>query len=451
MPMSAFPASLPYLTMMRRLCRALWLCMALLMAQAAHAKCDPTSFLEPKNLDFAIKLRFGHINLTAEALQPYDAPLGSLAVPATDYPYPGANPDTVLWRCDATDKIRFLVATNAGWKFGGMHDLGKLGDPDDTYLTAFRNIGLRLRMDGVTLTDHWQAVPVKSFRRYKAGNRDMIAIRLRDIPVMEAELLKVNWRVPKEDDIVGCHYGNPGPRITYQCPGYNGYLQLDGPGLHHDEAGTLASNSHAYTFNNGLAWGMYQAMSLSRVKSCVFKSATPHVRFAPVSAQQLMEAGAAGAASASFSVEVDCNGSLDKVSGVGENKTAIGLQVSPGAFAAAKARGLVDMQSHGVGYLLSDQYGTPGMAEGVGITLHDKSGEWRWFVGQPGTVGTGHPGGANAGWYPVLHSAEQIGNSSPDIRHHRLDFTAKLVKLPNAQEVTPGKVRATAHVLVKVQ
>jgi len=446
------------MSLIRRWSGFLWPCIALLMAQTAQAACSRAEYLNPRNDQNTIKLRFGHINLTDTALQPYGL-LASLAVSATHYP--AANkPNPVLWRCDASDlgNLRFLVATHADWEFGGMNDLGKLGEPAGVYLTAFRNIGLRLRMDGKPLTDHWQAIPVKSYRKYKAGDREMIAIHLQDIPVMEAELYKVNWRVPERDDIVGCHYKDrQGTRISYDCADFNGYLQLAGPGIPHDLENELADSRHslAYRDNNALAWGMYHSLSLSRVPTCVVNSATPHVHFGTVTMPQLDAAGMAGAAAADFNIEVKCNDALTKVSGTKDNQTAIGLQVSPSAFAAAKALNLVNA-SNGVKLLVSDQYGMPGFAQGVGIALHSRGGGRRYFVGQPGLVGPGWPRDEinrnNSGWYPVGNSPGAETCQTTQFRCYRLDFTAKLMKLPGVGvSVTPGKVRATAHVLVKVQ
>jgi len=132
------------------------------------------------------------------------------------------------------------------------------------------------------------------------------------------------------------------------------------------------------------------------------------------------------------------------------------LQASPGAFAAARELGLVNPDnSNSVGYLLSDQYlvsdhSTSEIAKGVGITLHDRNGEQRRFVGQPGLVGTGYPRGTDAGWYPVGDSMGAETCATAKLRCYRLDFTARLVHLPG-RDITPGKVRAIAHVLVKVQ
>jgi len=430
--------------------------MALLMAQDAHALCNRTKHLYVHTSDAAIiKLRFGHINLTDTALQPYGSVLAEISSPATDYTYNGAQADTVLWECDKADlgQIRFLVANNADEVYGGWHEIGTAYDIKNIYATGFDHVGLQLRMGDVTLSQYWTPVELEGYDEFRGKNpltgkvTDRIAIRLKHVPPMEATLYKVSTKIseifPLNKVYPGCAL--PSARITYNCLEPNGYIQLDGPGIPHDQAGEWARFHYDfYGPNNGLVWGMYKSLSLSEVPTCVVTSVTPHVRFAPVSVQQL-HAGAE--VSAPFRVEVDCNGT-PKNSGVIDNKTAIGVQVSASAFAAAQKLGLVNADN-GLEYLLSDRYGAPDIAKGVGIILHDKRGIQRMFVGQPGLVGEGHPRGADAGWYSVLQGVTQTCNE-PDKRCYRLDFSAKLVRLPQ-MDVTPGKVQATAHVLVKVQ
>jgi len=442
-----------------RLYRVLWLCISLFMVHTSHASCKRTENLYVHTSDIAIiKLRFGHINLTDSVLQPYGTVLASIVSPATDYAYKNAQPDTVLWECDKedVDKIQFLVANNADEVYGGWHEIGQADHLENVYATAFDNVGLHLSMDGVALSQYWQPVPVKTYHEFRGKNpitgklTDRIAIRLRDVPDMEARLYKVQTKIstifPLNHVYPGCNLRSS--RITYICLEPNGYIQLDGPGILHDYAGEWARYHYLfYGANNGLVWGMYKSFSFSNEPTCVIKSTTAHVRFAPISVQQLQDGGET---SAKFSVEVDCNDD-PKISGTVDNKTAIGVQVSTGAFEGAQKLRLVN-QDNGVEYLLSDQYGKDSsLAKGVGIRLYNERDHQRWFVGQPGSVGAGHPQGASAGWYSILQGATPVGDVSSGSRRHRLDFTARLVKLPKAQEITPGKVRATAHVLVKVQ
>jgi len=412
------------------------------------AGADPSAF---------IKLNFGHINLTSSTLQPDGTSLGAITVPATGYTYAGRTPDDMLWKCDKhvydQGEVYFLVATNADSRYGGYHEIAEGG----IHGTAFTHVGLRTSMHGVPLARHWKIIPVREYDLVEeldpaSGKlKQRIVIRVRHVPDLQAELVKVGQTVPNIGPDFGCYPLSPTaarPRIPYSCMEPNAYLQLRGPGLLHDEVGEDSGTKYKFWPLNGLTYALYNSVTLSRKASCVVHNATPHVRFDTVSVQQLAQAGVEGAASANFSIEVDCNGGIT-IAGTGENKTAIGIQVSPGAFAAAQKLGLVS--GGGVAYLLSDQYGTdPGLAQGVGITVHDDRGQQRLFVGQPGTVGSGHPRGSGAGWYPVLPGTKQINNFPTGIRRHRLDFTAKLVRLPEAN-LTPGKIRASAHVLVKVQ
>lgn len=137
-------------------------------------------------------------------------------------------------------------------------------------------------------------------------------------------------------------------------------------------------------------------------------------------------------------------------SGINDTQTALGLQVSDGAYSAASTLGLVN-GSGGVSALVSDNYFDSSMAKGVGITVANSKEPAKalTFVGQPG-IATLTPGGNAAGWYPVLQGATKDGSSMAGYSWYTYDFIATLKKL-NGQTVTPGKVHATAYVLVKMQ
>ncbi|WP_343723066.1 fimbrial protein, partial [Herbaspirillum seropedicae] len=144
--------------------------------------------------------------------------------------------------------------------------------------------------------------------------------------------------------------------------------------------------------------------------------------------------------------------------GTEDNQTAFGIQVSPGALAAARMLGYVNA-NEGVRYLLSDQYGLdPSVATGVGISLSDAqthqqmlflssslSGQW---------MGQSFPTGPTAGWYR-LSSPDQSRCPPPipaAVNQYTVEkrLTATLQKLPG-QTVTSGRIFSTAYVIVKVQ
>jgi len=451
--------------------------LGLLLAQAASAKCELTNNTETKTQG-AAPIPFGRVNLRDLTLQPYGSLLASVVVPPTNYTYKGATADTVLWKCDKDDlaspELYFLVSTNGNSRFGGHNEIGG-PDLPNVYGTWFKHIGLRLSMDGVEFTRHWKKVPLRpnQYKEVRENRKDRIHIRLGDLPPLHAELFRVETETPekghRDRSSMNCGDYNrgasaPKPEGTlHNCKWPNGYIQLHGPGLKNkqDEEGQdHHTHIKAWNAGNGFAYSLYQAMTLSNTATCVLHSATPSVHFKPVSAQQLNSPNDGADVTETVSLTVNCDNR--DVSGTDANQTAIGFQVSSKAFAAASGLNLV--KDGGVEFLVSDDYDQPGMAQGVGIGLFDMQGQQRRFLGMPGIVADkinpkwdrrdfikhAHPKGPDAGWHPVLQDAKWLGPSSAG-HLYAMNFTFKLMKLPQADKVTPGKVRATAHVLVKVQ
>lgn len=399
------------------------------------------------------QIPFGKVNLTNPYLQPVGSLLATAIVPPTNYTYGGANASSVLWTCDKADlpNVHFLVATNGDDRVGGFYDIGTSDGLPGVYATYFAYVGLKLSMSGITVSRYWQRVPLTSYA--ESGNK--IQIRLQDIPPLQAELYRIS-SLPGTG-AVSYYCGNnntQGSGInftgTYTCTQPNAYIQLVGPGITHDNAGEdSAYKMQFWGADNGFGYGMRSAATLSQTATCVARNATPLVLFEAMSVQQL-QAGAS--AQANFSVQIECSDSA--VSGTNSGQTALGIQVSPGAYSAAQSLGLVNA-SGGVNALVSDNYGNdPGLARGVGITLKNAgTGAAMPFVGQPGNTGNtpiSYPTGPNAGWYPVLTGATAVGSSASGYSNYLQTFIASLQQLPG-ENVTPGKVRATAYVLVKVQ
>jgi len=431
--------------------RLLW-CLALLLAHSAHATCTkaPSTVLNAK-IPAAAKMHFGRVNLASARLQPPGTLLASVAVPPTAYTFKGAHADTILWTCDQDDMkdVRFLVSVNADSRYAGWHEMGGDGVPAGVHATWFDYLGLRLSIGDITLGRYWQRVEVPRIAPDETTGK--INIRLQHVPTLQAELYRLDQPVPDSGTVHGCpasHRTLPTAIDTsYECTEPAGYIQLAGPGLenwHDHEGGDHRIGPWKFwTGNNGFGYTLYNALSLSNAASCVTRSESAQVRFPRVGVHQL------GEASAPFSIKIECD--HHTLSGTGSGQTALGLQASPGAWAMARQLKLVNPEG-GVDVLVSDQYGSDqGLAKGVGITLHEATGDAkRFFVGQPGLVGSEHPRGSQAGWYPVWQGAHVVTAPTPDSRVWRLDFIARLVPLPG-QTLTPGKIHATAQVLVKVQ
>ncbi|WP_069861767.1 fimbrial protein [Pseudomonas citronellolis] len=423
---------------------ALLSCTLLGLPLLGHAACTMSGKAQTEDTRTA-QIPFGKINLTDTYLQPVGSLLGSALVPPTNYTYGGATASTVLWTCAKTDlpNLYFLVATNGDSRVGGQHETGAVDGLSGVYATYFSYVGLKLTMSGVTVSRYWQKVPLTTY--VESGNN--IQIRLQDIPPLQAELYRISTLPPSGAYACG---GPLAPPRNYTCVQPNAYIQLVGPGISHDEIGE-DSYSH-YDFwgvDNGFGYGMRDAASITQTATCVARNATPLVLFQSISVQQL-QAGAS--TQANFNVQIECSNSA--ASGTASGQTAIGIQVSPGAYSAAQSLGLVN-GSGGVEALVSDNYGNdPNLAQGVGITLRNAgTGTAMVFVGQPGNTGnlpSQYPTGPSAGWYPVLDGANPLGSSQSGYTNYLQTFTASLQQLPG-NTATPGKVHATAYVLVKVQ
>ncbi|HCI6753663.1 TPA: fimbrial protein [Klebsiella quasipneumoniae subsp. quasipneumoniae] len=398
---------------------------------------------------------FGKINLYDTYFYPVGALLGSVVVPPTNYTYGGATASSVLWTCDATDisNIYFLVATNGDDRVGGYYDIGAVDGMSDVYATYFAYVGIKQTMSDVVLTRYWKKVPVTSY----ATSGTKIQIRLQDIPPLHAELYRVSTLPGTSAGSYYCGNNNTaGSGIVfgtttganYTCTQPNAYIQLVGPGLTSDAEGQdSATNYKFWGADNGFGYGMRAVNRLYNTPSCVARSATPLVLLPTISINDLNNGLSS---SASFNVTVECSDSV--TSGTETAQTALGFQVSAGAYSAAETLGLVN-SNQGVSMLLSDDYTASTSAQGVGITLaySNAPNSPLMLIGQTG-IDPLNPNymGTSAGWYPVLNNAIAAGSTVSGYTNYSYDFIATLKKI-NGQTVTAGNVRSTVTVLVKVQ
>ncbi|WP_202741114.1 fimbrial protein [Acinetobacter sp. 'aerobic (ED)'] len=409
-----------------------------LLSFAANATCTKSGVLNSYDYNTAV-MRFGTINLTSTYFQPVGSLIARLAVPPTNFSATGAKPSTVLWQCDITDlpRIKFLVATNGDDRVGGFWDIGAKDGIPNVFATYYKYIGLKQTMDDLVINRYWQAIPVKNY--ITIGNK--IQIRLQDLPTLYAELYRVSSLPPSSGS--GSNYcGGQITTGTYSCTQPNSYIQLSGPGLESDIEGSDSNwNYRFWGAHNGFGYGMRLGNQLYNDVTCVARNATPLVLFNTISANELNKGGAAHA---NFNVSIECS---DKaVSGTSAHQVAIGIQASEKAYNAAQKLGLVNSKN-GVAALVADDYGSSGIAQGVGVFLHNSNSSTNInFVGQPGLSG----GGALAGWHPAKAGATSIGSTQAGYTQYIKSYSVSLKKLAG-QTVTAGKFNSTAYVLVKIQ
>jgi len=446
---------------MVRLCAALLLGAPLAGWATCEVNTSPVRVLDTED-QYAAAIPVGNIHLDDADLQPPGTLLASTVVPPINYTALGATADSVLWVCDLEDlpDVYFLVSTNGDDRVGGHYDVSTLDDPGlpGVHATWFAHVGIKLIMQGVVLSRWYQKVPLSGYDEEDGK----IKIRLRHVPMLRAELYRIQSIPPghagkdagkkthtsswcgDDDHGVGRAPAKGKGMLAYTCNQPNAYIQLHGPGLTGDQIGEDHNASYKFWgVENGFAYSLWQQATLSRQASCVVRSNTPVVTFPTVSAQQL-EQGTRVAQP--FSVRVAC--SQDLSSGVDTGQTAIGIQVSQGAWRAAKILHLVNPDG-GVTHLVADDYESPDTAKGVGVTLQNPA----MAAGNLNFVGANlawNLGGNAGGWYPVLAGASLVATNPSGTSEYLHTFTAtfgRVYPLP----VTPGTFQASATIVVKIQ
>ena len=435
-------------TLRPRLNQLLLLVLSLCVLPAAQATCkriyNGNNVLDGSST----QITFGRINLSSTYLQPVGTTLGSTIV--DNATAPGLNSETVLWECDLADKNELyeLFATNGDDRIGGYWEIGNGAGTTTNdglpgyYATYFPYVGLKLTHlnSGKVFTRYWQQSKITQYDVVGAK----LQIKPKHLSMVQADLARVSSLPPKSgsgSNFCGSQAVDSGDAIySYTCTQPNGYVQFQGPGYKSDTVGTDSNTNYNFWGQyNGIALGMRSAASISYTPTCVARNVTPLVTFGPITAQELNDNMTR---ESDFSIEIEC--SNQTVSGVSSNQTALGVQVSAAAYAKASLLGLLT-GSQGVTHLVSNGYGTdPSIATGVGITLSNHGIPIN-FIGQ-GVSGTGHLGG----WYPFKAGASLNGSSASGYANFTVTLTAILKALPG-QTAIPGKVNATAYVLLKVQ
>lgn len=448
---------------MQLIYQLLLLIMATCFSLETFARCNRTGNMITAD-SYAAPLNFGKLNLSSAYLQPAGTVLGTTVVPPSNNNLPS---NTALWTCDKVDLpyIHFLIATNGDENYGGAVLVGQNEGLDQVYATLWQYIGLKQSMDGQVLTRYWQIMEIKTYA--EDPNTGKIYIRLQDIPPLIATLYRVSNQYPavsrhtfcpgsqQDRMLVSGSYSNGINEKGYKpssCNQPSAYIQLakiknSPPAMSfgHDYAGEDSDSRWVFFgANNGFAYGLNTAPSstVSQAATCVARNATPIVNFPPVSSTKLKTGGTV---ETNFNVEVECSQSA--ASGTGSEQNAIGFQPSTASYLNAQKLGLINANGS-VQYLVSDDYENPDSAKGVGIELRNpKTHKNMHFLSQYAIAG-----GANvAGWYGVNEANIQyLGSNQPGYMSFLQEYTAILKGLPGINP-TPGKVKATATVVVKLQ
>ncbi|WHU41390.1 fimbrial protein [Pseudomonas parafulva] len=383
------------------------------------------------------------INVSDPSFQPYGSLIASSVAPFTQYgATAGFNPEYVFFRCEARDAVYEMFSTNgddvySGW-FQGGDSVGNTLGLRSAYRTAWTNVLLRLThlATGQLFTDVWQE---RRLTGLDTDSRGYQLVKAKNLSAVRAEL----FSAPKDPS-----YNYYSDTVSSQLYGYAqpaAYIAIKGPGLAYPTVGqTHYGNWSGWYGNWPGALGLYNKVTLKRYPTCSVTSVTPYVVFPSISVSEI---NAGGRREMPFQINFRCQSNI--VNSTSANGTAIGIKVSSGALAASSSLGLVNAQG-GLTYLLADRYGQAGVAQGVGIRLLRGGAPINLLANEDSANGSG---AAGRGWYPVISSAANLTGTVNGIGQYTETFRARLEKLSTGTlpTVRPGRVEATAQVVIRVQ
>lgn len=438
------------------------------------------------------------INIDSEDLQPNGMLLASTLISADISNR--TSPEQLIYLCDFSDvgQMYFAYISNAAGLYGGGYWLNATtnglvknkynGGVNGVFQTMAKNVAIRLSLSGgEAFSGIWKLMPLTSanYEEYDYNGVKKIAIKAKHIPMVSMELFKVgspanlsisncqtadgptnskemNCEIARQDEIEGNIVGvvNKGKVVHSQAAGF---ITLKAPGFNSNiMAGTTGSLRTRNRFAVG--YGINNMIRLTRQRSCIVRNVTPFVYFSTITVGELMSEQTRVE---DFDIEIKCHGTGVKY-GFGEFDTAMGIRISLDAYKAAIDEKLIADGGKAtrppVTHLLSNRYQTndSNLAKGVGIriTLAGRPVKLMGYEGLEVAKEDEHtPGfspypseynrlGESGGWLSVTRNADISNEGDYKIYHHR--FTSILEKLPGKQ-VTPGKIEATAYVVVQVQ
>lgn len=383
------------------------------------------------------------INVSDPSFQPYGTLIASSVAPFTQYgATAGYNPEYVFFRCEGQDAVYEMWSTNgddvySGW-FQGGDSVGLSLGLQDAYRTAWPNVLLRLThlASGEPFTHIWRE---RRLTGLDIDSRGYQLVKAKNLSAVRAEV----FSAPK--DPTYNYYSDTVSSQLYAYAQQAAYIAIKGPGLAYPTVGqTHYGNWSGWYGNWPGALGLYNQVTLKRYPTCSVSSVTPYVVFPSISVSEI---NAGGSREVPFQINFRCQSTV--LNSASANGTAIGIKVSSGALAASSSLGLINAQG-GLAYLLSDRYGQAGMAQGVGIRVLRGGAPINLLANEDSANGSD---AAGRGWYPVVSNTANLTGTINGIGQYTETFRARLEKLSigTMPTVRPGRVEATAQVVIRVQ
>lgn len=311
-----------------------------------------------------------------------------------------------------------------------------VNDVDGGYATPAQGIAYRItnQKTGLYYTGKWQERKLTADDYITVGS---------NIYIPASSFDSATFELIKTDDIGSGAYTTRNAFAQIVSP--QGFVALKGNAMNTDlTTGSLANSPSPY--NTSAVWSMRGgSTTIIRGNTCKVGDFDQVVQLPSIGAGDLRNGSSS---SNTFNVSIECDAGA--ISGTTSSSTnapvAMGFLVTqPTALSQASTLGLKS-SSGGISYLLDDNYGTSGVASGVGIRLYSPSGAALNLLSSKDTTGTGNA----AGWYGFADLLSATGATSTGGEAYGGTFTASLEQLPGLQAVA-GSVNAQAQIVVSLQ
>lgn len=395
------------------------------------------------------------INLSSDLIQPIGTQLANGGpVPLTQFgEFVGFQPEQVLFVCSPDEEgllyEGFIANMNSAYN-GKVVNVPEV--PELTFTTFVKRIGWRALhlATGQYFTDRWQLRPLTGLDRDIYGR---ILVKAKNFSDVQLEYYKIPTPTPF---VGGGAYTAPNwTNFGYFDPfGFTALISHNtGPTASHTSriprcfAGQTMAECSIGSISNWYVPGTLSNIQangggggFTTYKGCQVGFVTSNVTFAPISAAEL-EAG--GSRSGQIEVIYHCENGANMGTGTGAN--AIGFKVTDTSKTIASSLGYTAAGGSGVTKLFSEKYNDPDSARGVAIEIFPENDPvpLNWLTSS--AVGGGLPNG----WSKPL--GVKLNPDTDLFGIYRVKYDVKLAKFNPIVPATPGKVYATAELLLVLQ
>ncbi|MEQ4530799.1 MAG: fimbrial usher protein StbD [Mixta sp.] len=360
--------------------------------------------------------------------------VGNFVTSASNVPY---SSNQILYRCDLADagNLYEMYATNGDNAYTGMYATTEV---DGAYYDVAKNVAVRMTnlSTGEYYSRYWKA---------RQLTRDSWFEDESYIYIPASAFSNVLYEMFKIDSTKYYVNGSAYYFDSYSQP--RGYIAFKGPGLATNSINVGDDSASVYPgwYNDWPgSWNTWQKVTYVRGALCQVKDYPSVVLLPTVSSTTLREGGSS---QAPFSVSIECEAgaiSSTTASTISAANVAMGFLVNQsGSVSAAQRLGLTT-SGGALTYLLDSQYGSSGVASGVGIRIYNSSGVPINLLPNLTSTGTGNSGG----WYGYQELTSLASSGTTNI--YSGDFTASLEAL-SGQTITAGSVNAQLQVVVSFQ